>query len=176
MITSFWLLPLSSLLIISNFWEIFKFTCLFFHQLVYSSLGLFKPSLQFYGLNKVQITQDKVLELVQALEVTKSRTSSLGATFLKCQAIRSAGLSGARLKKFYYKISVNSVQEKHANFELLHFTWAGILSRNNNRLKLRSLIIVKACLMMACSDCWDVCRREVSHVSTLPSARTARSN
>jgi len=69
-------------------------------------LGLFKPSLQPDGLNMNQITQDKVLESVQALEVTDSRTSGLGATFLKCQAIRSVGLSDARLKKFYCKITM----------------------------------------------------------------------
>ena len=46
------------------------------------------------------------MESVQALEVTDSRTSGLGATFLKCQAIRSVGLSDARLKKFYCKITM----------------------------------------------------------------------
>jgi hypothetical protein len=83
----------------SNSSEIIKFTCLLFNHLVYPSLGLLKPSLQLDGLNKIQITQDKVSESVQALEVTDSRTSGLGATFLKGQAIRRAGL-------FYCKITV----------------------------------------------------------------------
>jgi hypothetical protein len=42
------------------------------------------------GLSKVHITQDKVMESLCALEVTESRTSGLGTTFLKCQAISSS--------------------------------------------------------------------------------------
>ena len=115
-ITSFWLSLPSSLLIISNLWETIKFTCFFLQQhLVYSSLDLFKPSLPLDGLSKIQITQEKVKESVYALEVTDSRTSGLGDTFLKCQAISSAGLSGARLKKFYSRITMWTMYKRNIN-------------------------------------------------------------
>jgi len=42
------------------------------------------------------------MELTCTPEVTYSGTSDLGSTSLKCQTIRSAVLSGAALKVFYY--------------------------------------------------------------------------
>jgi hypothetical protein len=45
--------------------------------------------------------QDKITAPVCTLDVTDGETSGLGATLLKCQTIRSAPLSGARLKEFY---------------------------------------------------------------------------
>jgi hypothetical protein len=47
------------------------------------------------------MTQDKIMESVCVLEVTDCGTSGLGTTSLKCQVIRSAGLSVAALKEFY---------------------------------------------------------------------------
>jgi len=45
--------------------------------------------------------QDKITAPVYTMDVTDGETSGLGATLLKCPAIRSATLSGARLKDFY---------------------------------------------------------------------------
>jgi hypothetical protein len=61
----------------------------------------FDTIIKLDGLGEVQITQDKVMESLCALDVTDSRTSGLGTTFLKCQAVSGAGLSRARLKDFY---------------------------------------------------------------------------
>jgi len=41
------------------------------------------------------------MELIGMLEVTDGRTSSFGTAFLKCQTVRIAGLSDARLRKLY---------------------------------------------------------------------------
>jgi len=50
----------------------------------------------------IQITQHKVKELTCTPEVTDNGTSGLGSTSRKCQTTRSAELSGAELKVFYY--------------------------------------------------------------------------
>lgn len=53
---------------------------------------------------------------------------------------------------------------------------AGIFSRNGIKLKFGSLTIANAWRMIEWSDCCDEISRDVSHVSTEPSARIALSN
>lgn len=70
-ITTLWLSPPSSLLIISSFCEIIVTSFLFQQYLLYSSWGLLKPLIKFTGLNKTQISQIKITE-----SVINSKTSS----------------------------------------------------------------------------------------------------
>jgi len=49
--------------------------------------------------------QDKITAPACTLDVTDGETSGLVATLLNCQTIRSATLSGARLKEFYYTLT-----------------------------------------------------------------------
>jgi len=65
--------------------------------LVYSHLHPVKSLHYLKGLNKVQITQDKVMESVHTVAITESRTSNLGTTFLQGWTTGNARLPHASL-------------------------------------------------------------------------------